>query len=55
VLLACPAGSQGWSSDSVALSWSQGGSLVVVGLRGDSERSRRLVLALADGFRLVRP
>jgi len=27
----------------------------VVGLRGDSERSRRLVVALADGFRLVRP
>jgi hypothetical protein len=55
VLLACPAGSQGWSSDSVALSWSQGGSLVVVGLRGDSERSRRLAVAVAGGFRLVRP
>jgi hypothetical protein len=55
VLLACPAGSQGWSSDSLELSWSQQGSLVVVGLRGDSERSRRLVGAPADGFRLVGP
>ena len=55
VLLACPAGSQGWSSDSVELSWSQGGSFVVVGLRGDGEPSRRLVVALAGGFRLVRP
>ena len=55
VLLACPAGAQGWSSDSLELSWSQQGSWVVLGLRGDSERSRRLVVALADGFRLVRP
>jgi hypothetical protein len=54
-LLACPAGAQGWSSDSVVLRWSAGGTFVATGLRGDDAGTRRLVVALAGHVRMVGP
>jgi hypothetical protein len=55
VLATCPAGFQGWSADSVLLRWSEGGTFLTLALRGPSEHNQRLVVALADRLRLVRP
>jgi hypothetical protein len=55
LVVACPEGTWGWSIAGVAVRWSQQGSVVVLGLRGSSERNQRLVVALADRMRLVAP
>jgi hypothetical protein len=55
VLATCPAGYQGWSTDSVLLRWSQGGTFLALGLRGPSEHNQRLAVALAGHLRLVPP
>lgn len=55
VLAACPAGFQGWSSESVLLRWSRSGTFVTLGLRGPSEHNQRLAVTLAGHLRFVRP
>lgn len=55
VLGTCPAGFQGWATESLLLRWSRGGTYVTFGLRGASEANRRLLLRLAESLRLVPP
>jgi hypothetical protein len=55
VLGTCPAGFQGWATESLLLRWSGQGTYVAVGLRGASEANRRLLVRLAESLRLVRP
>jgi hypothetical protein len=55
VLATCPAGFQGWSSESVLLRWSRRGTYVTLGLRGPSEANRRLLVALAGRLPMVPP
>ena len=55
VLATCPAGFQGWSSESILLRWSDRGTFVTVALRGPGEGNQRLALALAGRLRLVPP
>ena len=55
VLATCPAGFQGWSTDSLVLRWSRQGTFITLGLRGASEANRRLLLRLAGSLRLVPP
>jgi hypothetical protein len=54
-LASCPAGSQGWSAESVLLRWSRRGTFLTVALRGPSEANRRLLLALAGHLPMVSP
>ena len=51
----CPAGFQGWATESLLLRWSRQGTYLTLGLRGASEANRRLLLRLAGSFRLVPP
>jgi hypothetical protein len=55
VLANCPAGFLGWSTGSVLLRWWRGGTLVALGLRGQSEGNRRLLVRLAASLRPVPP
>jgi hypothetical protein len=55
VLASCPAGFQGWSTDSVLLRWSRRGTSVALALRGRSEANRQLLVSLAGSLRLVTP
>jgi hypothetical protein len=54
MLATCPAGFQGWSSESVLLRWSDRGMFVTLALRGPEKGNQRLAVALA-GHRLVPP
>jgi hypothetical protein len=51
----CPAGFQGWATESLLLRWSRKGTDVTLGLRGASEANRRLLVRLAGSLRLVPP
>jgi hypothetical protein len=51
----CPAGFQGWATESLLLRWSRQGTYVTLGLRGSSEANRRLLVRLAESLRLVPP
>ena len=55
VLGTCPAGFQGWATESLLLRWSRQGTYVTLGLRGASEANRRLLVRLAESLRLVAP
>jgi hypothetical protein len=55
VLGTCPAGFQGWATESLLLRWSRQGTYVSLGLRGASEANRRLLVRLAESLRLVPP
>jgi hypothetical protein len=55
VLGTCPAGFQGWATESLLLRWSRQGTYVTLGLRGASEANRRLLVRLAESLRLVPP
>jgi hypothetical protein len=55
VLASCPAGFQGWSTGSLLLGWSRRGAFLTLGLRGQSEANRRLLVSLAGSLRLVPP
>jgi hypothetical protein len=51
----CPAGFQGWATESLLLRWSRQGTYVTLGLRGSSDANRRLLVRLAGSLRLVPP
>jgi hypothetical protein len=55
VLGTCPAGFQGWATESLLLRWSRQGTYVTLGLRGASQANRRLLVRLAESLRLVPP
>ena len=55
VLGTCPAGFQGWATESLLLRWSRQDTYVTLGLRGASEANRRLLVRLAESLRLVPP
>jgi hypothetical protein len=55
VLANCPAGFLGWSTGSVLLRWWRGGTLITLGLRGQSEGNRRLLVRLAASLRPAPP